>query len=93
MDAATIDGSTFELYKVTRRGTKQVTDVAVGLSADGLKATLDPFGASPTRLSKNTKYKAVVSTGAKDASGNSLDQDPRKAGSQQKAWTFTTGKR
>lgn len=93
MDSATVDGSTFELYKVTPGGTKKLTNVAVGLSPDGLKATLDPFGTSATLLAKGTKYKAVLTTGAEDLAGNVLDQDPSKAGNQQKTWTFTTGGR
>ncbi|MBA3426375.1 MAG: Ig-like domain-containing protein [Rubrobacter sp.] len=55
------------------------------------RATLDPFGASATLLARNARYKAVVTTGARDAAGNRLDQSPRKKGLQQKAWTFTTG--
>ncbi len=91
MDDGTIDGSTFKLYKITSSETKQLTNVTVGLSSDGLKATLDPFGASATLLAKNAKYKAVVTTGAEDLEGNALDQSPSKAGNQKKAWTFTTG--
>ncbi len=91
MDKATITKSTFKLYKVSSTGTTQITNVTVRLSLNGLKATLDPFGTSATLLAKNTKYKAVVTTGAKDLAGNALDQSPTKAGSQQKVWTFTTG--
>lgn len=93
MDKDTIDGSTFKLYKITSTGKKQVNNATVGLSPDGLVATLDPFGASTTVLAKNAKYKATVTTGAMDAAGNALDQSPAKAGGQQKAWTFTTGRR
>jgi len=32
----------------------------------------------------------VVTIGAKDLAGNTLDQKPKTAGKQQKAWTFTT---
>ena len=38
-----------------------------------------------------TKYKAVVTTGAKDVVGNALDQDPSASGNQPKEWYFTTG--
>ncbi len=91
MNKDTITKSTFKLFKVTATGTTQVTNVTVRLSLNGLKATLDPFGASATLLAKNTKYKAVVTTGAKDLAGNRLDQNSSKEGNQQKAWTFTTG--
>jgi hypothetical protein len=37
-----------------------------------------------------TKYKAVVTTGARDLAGNRLDQSPGVAGSQPKVWVFTT---
>jgi Bacterial Ig-like domain len=40
-------------------------------------------------LARGTKYKAVITTGAKDVAGNQLDQNTTTAGLQQKAWTFT----
>jgi hypothetical protein len=40
-----------------------------------------------------TKYKVVVTTGAKDEAGNQLDQDASVVGNQQKVWYFTTGRR
>jgi hypothetical protein len=93
MSPTSITKSTFKLYKLTSSGTTQVTNVTLTLSSDGLKATLNPYGTSTTLLAKNTKYKAVVTTGAKDLAGNALDQDPTKAGNQQKSWTFITTKR
>ncbi len=42
------------------------------------------------RLAAGTRYKAVVTTGARDLAGNALDQDPTTAGDQQKSWTFIT---
>jgi hypothetical protein len=91
MDPASITRSTFRLFKVTSTGTTQVTNTTVALSsADGLKATLDPYGTSSTLLAARTKYKAVVTTGAKDLAGNALDQNSTTAGNQQKSWTFTT---
>jgi hypothetical protein len=90
MDPASITKSTFKLFKLTSSGTTQITNVSVSPSTDGLKATLDPFGSSTTRLSKGAKYKAVVTTGAKDLAGNRLDQNSITTdGLQQKAWTFT----
>ncbi len=91
MDGDTITKATFKLFRVTSNGATQVTDAPVGLSSDGLRATLDPFGASATLLAKNARYKAVVTTGARDAAGNRLDQSRKKKGLQQKVWTFTTG--
>ena len=91
MSPTSITKSTFKLYKLTSSGTTQVTNVTVTLSSNGLKATLNPFGTSTTQqLAARTKYKAVVTTGAKDLAGNALDQDPTKAGNQPKSWTFTT---
>ena len=82
--------TTFKLLKVTSSGTTQITNVSVSLSPDGLTATLNPFGSSTTVLARGTKYKAVVSTGAKDMAGNQLDQDQTPSnGLQQKTWTFT----
>jgi hypothetical protein len=92
MDPASITTSTFKLFKVNPDGsTTQITNVSVSLSTDELVATLNPFGSSTTtHLARNTKYKAVVTTGAKDVAGNQLDQNTTTAGSQQKAWSFTT---
>jgi hypothetical protein len=90
MSPASITKSTFTLFKVTSSGTTQVTNVTVTPSSDGLKATLNPFGTSSSLLAAGTKYKAVVTTGARDLAGNRLDQNTTLTGDQQKTWTFTT---
>jgi hypothetical protein len=91
MMISSITKSTFKLFKLNPDGTQtQITNVTVALSTDGLVATLNPFGTSTTtHLARNTKYKAVITTGAKDVAGNQLDQSTT-AGLQQKTWTFTT---
>jgi hypothetical protein len=92
MDPLSITKSTFKLLKINTDGsTTQITNVTVIPSTDGLKATLNPFGTSTTLLAKSTKYKAVVTTGAKDVAGNPLDQNSTTSGNQQKAWSFKTG--
>jgi hypothetical protein len=89
--ADTIAKSTFKLFKVNPDGTTtQVTDVTVKPSFDGLKATLNPYGKSETLLARNTRYKAMITTGAKDLAGNALDQKPSVLGDQSMVWTFTT---
>jgi hypothetical protein len=91
MDPLSITNSTFKLFKVKPDGsTTQITNVRVSLSTDGLVAKLNPFGTSSTVLAANTKYKGVITTGAKDVAGNQLDQNTTTAGLQQKGWTFTT---
>jgi hypothetical protein len=79
-----VNTTTFKLFKVNSDGTQtQITDVVVSLNSDdGLTATLNPFGTKTTLLTRNTKYKGVLTTGTKDLAGNSL--------AQQKSWTFTT---
>ena len=57
----------------------------MSLSANGLKAKLDPYGTSTTLLPANTKYKAVISTRARDLVGNPLAKNV--------VWSFTTGSR
>src|SRR5215203_3555871 len=89
MMASSINTQTFKLLKVTSSGTTQITNVSVSLSTDGLTATLNPFGSSTTVLAKGTKYKAVVTTGAKDLAGLQLDQNSTTSGLQQKTWLFT----
>jgi hypothetical protein len=92
MDKNTLTKSTFKLFKVNSDGTTtQITNVTVSSTSDGLKARLNPYGTSSTLLAKNTKYKAVVTTGAEDLAGNSLDQKPGVSGKQSMVWTFTTG--
>jgi hypothetical protein len=92
MDPDTLSTSTFKLFKVNTNGTtSRITRAPVKLSADALTAKLNPFGSADTRLAKNTRYKAVVTTGATDVAGNALDQDDTRAGNKQKVWYFTTG--
>jgi hypothetical protein len=88
---SSITNSTFKLFKVNPDGsTTQITDVTVSPSTDGLKATLNHFGTSTTtHLASNTKYKGVITTGARDVAGNRLDQNTTATGLQQKAWSFT----
>ena len=91
MMISSLNTTTFKLFKVTSSGMSQVTNVVVSPSADGLKATLNPFGtSSTTNLARGTKYKAVVSTGAKDVAGLRLDQISSTTTLDQKTWTFTT---
>jgi hypothetical protein len=95
MDPASISKSTYRLFRcpstTSTNCTTQVTNATVAPSEDGLSATLDPYGTSPTKLGAKTKYKVVVTTGANDVAGNALDQDSATEGNQQKAWYFTTG--
>jgi hypothetical protein len=83
MMASSINAITFKLFK--KKGSTTKIAAAVGYSAATHKATLNPT----TSLRRGLTYKAVVTTGAKDASGTSLDQNPTTKGLQQKAWAFT----
>ena len=92
MDRSSLTKSTFKLFKVNSNGTTtQVTNVTVSSTTDGLKAVLNPFGTSSTVLAANSRYRAVLTTGAKDFAGNGLDQNSTATGSQSIVWTFTTG--
>jgi Tol biopolymer transport system component len=95
MDRASITKATFKLFKcpstTSTTCTTQITNVTLSKSRDGLRATLNPFGTSSTLLAPRTKYKAVVTTGAKDLAGNALDQNDKTSGNQQKVWFFTVG--
>jgi subtilisin-like proprotein convertase family protein len=81
MQASTINGTTFKLFK---KGS--TTNVVATVSYEGSTdtATLDPASS----LQRGAVYKAVVTTVAKDLAGNSLYQNPTKVGNQQKAWRF-----
>ncbi len=92
MDRTTLTRSTFKLFRVNSNGTTtQITNVTVSSTTDGLKAALNPFGTSSKLLVANTRYRAVITPGAKDRAGNGLDQNPSASGSQPMVWTFTTG--
>jgi hypothetical protein len=92
MDRSSLTKSPFKLFKVNSNGTTtQVTNVTVSSTTDGLKAVLNPFGTSSTVLAANSRYRAVLTTGAKDFAGNGLDQNSTATGSQSIVWTFTTG--
>ena len=81
--AATIDGATFKLSKA---GSTRNVGAALTYDATSHKAVLDPNN----RLEAGTRYRALVTTGAEDLAGDALDQNPTRAGDQQKTWTFTT---
>jgi CSLREA domain-containing protein len=73
----------FKLFKRTATGTYiRITDVTLTTNVTGTKATLNPFGDSDTRLARNIRYKAVVTTGVKDLIGNAMAAN--------KVWTFKT---
>jgi hypothetical protein len=71
MNASTITSATFTLYKGT-------TAVTGSVSYSGTTATFLPA----TALAGNTVYTVTITTGAKDAAGNSL--------SANYTWSFTT---
>jgi hypothetical protein len=81
MNASTINGTTFKLFK---KGS--TTQIAAQVSYDAATdiATLNPNN----NLKRGATYKAVVTTVAKDEAGNRLDQDDSRAGLQQKVWFF-----
>jgi subtilisin len=87
MTKATLNKVTYKLYKCASATDNvcaaPITNVTVTPSPSGLSATLNPFGATATRLAANTKYKVVVTIGTKDLAGNPL--------AQQKVAYFKTG--
>jgi Bacterial Ig-like domain len=72
-------------FKLSKAGTTTVTAAAVSYGPTTKKATLNP----DANLRRGVKYKAVVTTGAKDVAGNRLDQNSSLSGLQQKSWSFT----
>jgi N-acetylglucosamine-6-sulfatase len=82
MLASSITGNTFKLYK---KGSTTKLAATVSYDAATKTATLNPTN----NLRSGVTYKAVVTTGAKDTDGTSLDQNPTTIGSQQMAWLFT----
>jgi L-arabinose isomerase len=94
MNSNTLTQSTFKIFKcptaTSNDCTIQVTDVTLARSTDGLSVILNPHEGKTTLLSAGTRYKVVVTTEAKDAAGNALDQDPFKAGRQPRVAYFKT---
>jgi hypothetical protein len=84
MLASSIDASTFKLFKKGSTTKIAAQVIYPHPNSPPFTAKLDPSSS----LTRGVTYKAVVSTGAKDAAGNSLDQDPTLSGSQQKMWFF-----
>ncbi len=77
MKPDTLNTGTVTLVK---DGTTEQITATVTVSSDGKTVTLDPSAS----LAYDTKYKATVTTGAKDTAGNLLAND--------KVWIFTTEK-
>jgi hypothetical protein len=88
MLATSINGTTFKLFKKGSTTTIAATVSYPDPNSPPYTAKLDPTNS----LRRGVTYKAVVTTGAKDLASNSLDQDPRLSGSQQKTWFFTVSK-
>jgi dipeptidyl aminopeptidase/acylaminoacyl peptidase len=86
MRASSINTKTFKLFK--KKGSSKKLSARVTYNAATKKATLNPT----TSLRKGLAYKAVLSPGAKDVAGKSLDQKRTTKGLQQKVWSFTVRK-
>ncbi len=83
MRARSINTNTVKLFKV---GESSALGASVSYGGGAKKATLDPS----TNLQRGARYRAVVTTGAKDKAGNRLDQDQNPSnGNQPKVWYFT----
>lgn len=82
MMATSVNANTVELFEV---GSTTAIAATVSYDAATRGATLNPNA----NLKLGTKYKAVVTAGARDLAGNQLDQDPAVDGNQSKAWFFT----
>jgi Big-like domain-containing protein len=80
-----MSGSILKAFKFYGQGSTDALEATVSFDAATKRATLDPH----RTLRLGTKYKAIVTTGAKDWAGNRLDQNPSKEGSQKKEWYFT----
>jgi hypothetical protein len=85
MDGSFITGQTFKLFKKGSTTKIAATVIHPEPPASARMAILNPTNSLQSRVT----YKAVVTTGAKDLAGNSLDQNSATTGSQQIAWFFT----
>lgn len=81
MKAASVNGTTFKLF---RKGSTKKVGASVSYNATTHKGILNPTKS----LRRGVIYKAVVTTFARDLSGNRLDQNATLSGLQQKVWSF-----
>jgi hypothetical protein len=87
MDETTlIDADGDGNFTLKKTSDNSLVGADVSYNATDKKATLNP----DADLAYSTSYTATVTTGAKDAAGNALDQEPTTDGDQAKTWTFTT---
>ncbi len=84
-DPSTITGTTFKLVRLNADGTTTRVTAAVSYVATTKKAILNPA----SNLSSRRTYKATVTSGAQDLTGQALDQNPNIEGNQSKSWKFT----
>ena len=82
MMASSVNATSFYLF---RNGSTTKLSASVSYDAASKKATLNPTN----NLRLGTRYKAVVSTGAKDVAGLRLDQIASTTSLDQKTWYFT----
>jgi hypothetical protein len=74
-----------QIFKLFKKGSSTKIAATVSYDASTDTASLDPRDSLRSRVT----YKAVVTTGARDLAGNSLDQNSTTSGSQQMVWFFT----
>ncbi|HET7269614.1 MAG TPA: Ig-like domain-containing protein [Rubrobacter sp.] len=87
-EAMSASSITSETVKLFRAGTTTPVAAVVGYDTQTKTAMLNP----EIDLRPGTRYKAVVTTAARDLGGNRLDQDQDLTnGNQPNVWTFTTG--
>ncbi len=79
--------SVISTFKLKKAGTDTFRGATVTYDPATNRATLNPNA----NLQSGATYVAVVTTGALDLAGNSLDQDPTTAGNQSKTWKFKVG--
>ena len=85
-DPANPNVGTSTTFKLMKAGTTNQILAVVTYNPNTNTAILDP----DANLKRGTRYKAAVTTGAKDLAGNQLDQDQDPTnGLQQKGWSFT----
>jgi subtilisin-like proprotein convertase family protein len=83
MRASTV---TAKSVRLVRKGSTKAVLAKVVYSAKTRTVVLDPA----QRLAAGKTYRVVVTAAAKDRAGNTLDQQPTTAGSQQATWVFRT---
>jgi hypothetical protein len=94
MDSTTINTTNIVMQvrrKVHGHWRWRAVPIGVSYASQSKTVTIDPYPSDSTiYLGAGKRYRVIISSGVKSASGLPLDQDSTASGNQPLIWTFTT---